>query len=113
MAREIPLENIADYLQESIRLTVVETTLEAEGRLKEKTPVDTGTLRRGWVSDPEKGEITNNVEYAEPVVYGTNLPPSWGGKYKTRQNTVPGYPDLIAKELESWAKKQFQNILRR
>jgi hypothetical protein len=118
MAREIPLEGIADYLQESIRLTVVATVLEAEGRIKSKTPVKTGRLRNAWVSEVPKrglfgGAVTNNVVYAEPVVYGTNLPPSWGGEYRTQQNTTPGYPDLIAKELEPWAKDRFQEILRR
>jgi len=113
MAREIPLDQIGDYYQESVRKLVAITTLEAQQRLKDKTPVDTGRLRNSWVSDPKKGEITNNLVYAEPVVYGTNLPSSWGGEYRTRQNTVPGFPDLIAKELESWAKDRFQDILRR
>jgi len=113
MAREIPLNQIGDYYRESIRILVAATTLEAEKRLKDKTPVDTGRLRNSWQSDPKKGEVTNNVEYAEPVVYGTNLPPSWKGEYRTRQNTVPGYPDLIAKELESWAVRQYNKIANR
>lgn len=122
MAREIPLDQIGDYYRESIRILVAATTLEAEKRLKEKTPVRVvfegepkggGRLRKSWQSDPKKGEVTNNVEYAEPVVYGTNLPPSWKGKYRTRQNTVPGFPDLIAKELESWAQREYNKIANR
>ena len=147
MAREIPLDQIGDYYRESIRVLVAATTLEAEGRLKIKTPVFSksnyssaeldempdffkvngktvplkksidehvgGRLRNAWQSDPAKGEVTNNMEYAEAVVYGTNLPPSWKGKYRTRQNTVPGFPDLIAKELESWAQREFNKILKR
>tara|TARA_Y100000015_G_scaffold15060_1_gene14471 strand:+ start:495 stop:836 length:342 start_codon:yes stop_codon:yes gene_type:complete len=113
MAREIPLDQIGNYYRESIRILVAATTLEAEGRIKSKTPVDKGRLINGWQSDPQKGEIINNVEYAEPVVYGTNLPPSWKGKYRTRKNTVPGFPDLIAKELESWAQREFNKILKR
>jgi hypothetical protein len=113
MAREIPLNQIGDYYRESIRILVAATTLEAEKRLKEKTPVDTGRLREAWQSDPAKGEVTNNVEYAEPVIYGTNLPPSWKGEYRTRQNTVPGFPDLIAKELESWVKREYNKIANR
>jgi len=35
------------------------------------------------------------------------LPPSWGGRYRTRQDTTAGFPELIAKELESWIKGQF------
>ena len=123
MAREIPLDQIGDYYRESIRILVAATTLEAEKRLKEKTPVRVvyegeptggGDLRNAWRSDPAKGEVAiNNVDYAEPVIYGTNLPPSWKGEYRTRQNTVPGFPDLIAKELESWAQREYNKIANR
>ena len=122
MAREIPLDRIGDYYRESLRILVAATTLEAEKRLKEKTPVRVvyegepkggGRLRNAWQSDPKKGEVTNNVEYAEPVIYGTNLPPSWKGEYRTRQNTVPGFPDLIAKELEPWVKREYNKIANR
>ena len=75
-----------------------------------------GTLRGAWqtdVSKPYVGEVTNNMEYAEPVCYGTDLPPSWKGQFKTRQGTRPGFPELIGKELESWAQQQYQKIVRR
>lgn len=44
--------------------------------------------------------IHNAVEYAEPVCMGTALPPSWGGDFQTRQGTIPGFPELITKELQ-------------
>ena len=68
-----------------------------------------GELREAWQTEIKKfrGTIINNKPYAEPVCYGTNLPPSWGGRYRTRQNTQAGFPELIAKELESWIKGQF------
>ena len=68
-----------------------------------------GELREAWQTEIKKfrGTIINNKPYAEPVCYGTNLPPSWGGSYRTRQNTQAGFPELIAKELESWMKGQF------
>ena len=68
-----------------------------------------GELREAWQTEIKKfrGTIINNKPYAEPVCYGTNLPPSWGGKYRTRQDTIAGFPELIAKELESWMKGQF------
>ncbi|BAQ93510.1 phage protein [uncultured Mediterranean phage uvMED] len=113
MTRVIPLDKIGDYYRESIRILVAATTFEAERQIKRATPVDTGRLRAAWQSDPQKGEVTNNVEYAEPVVYGTNLPPSWKGEYRTRQNTVPGFPDLIAKELEPWVKREYNKIANR
>ena len=50
--------------------------------------------------------------YAEPVAYGQNLPPSWGGQYRTRQATVKGYPEIIGKELENWARGEYEKIKR-
>ena len=122
MTRVIPLDKIGDYYRENLRILVAATTLEAEARIKKATPVRVvyegepkggGALRNAWQSDPAKGEVTNNLEYAEPVVYGTNLPPSWKGKFRTRQGTVPGFPDLIAKELESWAQREYNKIANR
>ena len=37
--------------------------------------------------------IINNLPYAEAVTYGTTLPPSWGGTFKTRQDKRAGWPD--------------------
>lgn len=121
MAKEIPLDKIADHVRESIRKTVEIVTLEAEARIKLATPVgETSVLRNSWMSKvPKKGdtdldgEVLNNVVYAEPVIYGTALPPSWGGKFRTRQGTTQGFPDLIAKELEPWAKNVFQSLLKK
>tara|TARA_R100000329_G_scaffold102527_1_gene84383 strand:- start:183 stop:623 length:441 start_codon:yes stop_codon:yes gene_type:complete len=70
-----------------------------------------GQLRESWQTKIGKfqGEVFTNVEYAEPVVYGTNLPPSWGGKYRTRQQTIKGYPELVAKQLEQYIADQFRS----
>ncbi len=69
-----------------------------------------GRLREAWQTKIRKfqGEVTNNLPYAEPVCFGTNLPPSWRGQYKTRQNTVAGFPELIGKELEQYVIQQLR-----
>ena len=59
------------------------------------------------------GTIINNLAYAEPVCFGVNLPPSWGGTYRTRQGTVAGFPALIGKELEEYARREYEKIKRR
>ena len=51
--------------------------------------------------------VHNAVEYAEPVCMGTGLPPSWGDKFKTRQATVEGFPELITKELQVDSQRRF------
>ena len=110
MARRIKLTQIKDFYEELIVDAVAGTTLEWTRRVKKATPVDTGRLRAAWQTDikPLEGTVTNNVVYAEPVCFGTNLPPSWGGKYRTKQKTVAGFPALIGKELEQYVMKQIR-----
>ena len=109
MARRIKVTQIKDFYKELIVDAVAGTTLEWTRRVKKATPVDTGRLRAAWQTDikPLEGTVTNNVVYAEPVCFGVNLPPSWGDQYRTRQNTVAGFPALIGKELEIYINKQF------
>jgi len=112
MAREIRLSGIGDLFEQQVINTVRKATLKAEKDIKEFTPVDTGNLRNSFKNkiEPFIGEVFTNVEYAEPVAYGTNLPESWGGKYRTRQNTIKGYPELIAKQLEQYISDQFRSV---
>ena len=56
--------------------------------------------------------IHNAVEYAEPVCMGTGLPPSWGGSFKTQQGTIPGFPEIITKELQVDSQKRFNDAVR-
>jgi len=115
MTRNIKLGEIGDFMGEQVQELVKITTLEWEARVKGQTPVETGTLRNAWQSkiEPYKGVVSNNVEYAEPVCFGNNLPPSWKGQFRTRQGTVAGFPELIGKELESWTEQQYERIKRR
>ena len=110
MARRIKLTQVKDFYKELIVDAVAGTTLEWTRRVKKATPVDTGRLRAAWQTDikPLEGTVTNNVVYAEPVCFGTNLPPSWGGVYRTKQKTVAGFPALIGKELEQYVIKQLR-----
>ena len=123
MTRKIRLDQIDDVMREAVEDLVAATTLEWTRRVKKATPVRVvfegepkggGQLRAAWQTDikPFEGTIINNVVYAEPVCFGVNLPPSWGGQYRTRQNTVAGFPELIGKELEQYARKEYQKIVR-
>tara|TARA_B100000212_G_C27144306_1_gene434735 strand:+ start:32 stop:484 length:453 start_codon:yes stop_codon:yes gene_type:complete len=73
-----------------------------------------GSLREAWQTQikPLEGTIINNLEYAEPVCFGVNFPPSWGGVYRTRQKTVAGFPEIIGKELEQYARREYERIKR-
>ena len=122
MAREITILQIPKVMEEAVETLVQATTLEWTARVKKATPVRVvyrgepkggGQLRNAWQTDIKKfkGTVSNNLPYAEPVCFGENLPPSWGGRYRTRQSTVAGYPELIAKELQSWADGEYKKIV--
>ena len=120
MARGIRIGNIGDFCREEVEEVVKKTTFVLHGKLKLYeaasnggigTPVDSGVLIGAWeqtMDNPLQGRVFNRTEYAEPVVMGKNLPPSWGGKYRTRQGTIPGYPEQIADEV---AKKDVPKIV--
>ena len=114
MTRKISLNQIDDVMKEAVVDLVAATTLEWTARVKLATPVETGRLRNSWQTDIKKftGTITNNLPYAEPVCFGENLPPSWNKQYRTRQGTVKGYPELIGKQLEKYARNQYEVIKR-
>tara|TARA_B100000886_G_scaffold54610_1_gene33489 strand:+ start:795 stop:1133 length:339 start_codon:yes stop_codon:yes gene_type:complete len=111
MAREIRLSNIGNHFEQKVIDTVRKATFKAEADIKFFTPQDTGTLIGSWERDikPFIGVVFSDVEYAEPVAYGTNLPESWGGIYRTRRNTIKGYPELVAKQLEQYISDQFRS----
>ena len=115
MVRQIKLEQIDDLMAEAVQELVRKTTLQWTTLSKKATPVVSGNLRNGWKTDIQKlqGRIINNVEYAEPVIYGTALPPTWKGRYRTRKQTIKGFPELQAKQLTvSYIPKELKRIIR-
>jgi len=127
MAREIKIKDIAGLMEDEVEHVVRATALEWTAAVKEQTPVRVvlssdppsykggGDLRNAWQTQIGKFQatITNNMEYAEPVLYGNNLPPSWQGSYRTRQGTIPGFPDLLGKEIATKRVPKFIEAFRR
>ena len=116
MVRQIKLEQIDDVMKEAVQELVQKTTLQWTTLAKKATPVgETGNLRNDWKTDIGKlrGTIINRMEYAEPVIYGTALPPSWKGRYRTRQQTIKGFPELQAKQLTvGYIPQELRRIIR-
>ena len=115
MARQIRIDQIDDVMEEAVQRLVEKTTMKWTSLAKKATPVVSGNLRNGWKTNIQKlkGTIINNVEYAEPVIYGTSLPPSWQGKYRTRQQTIKGFPELQAKQLTTqYIPNELRRIIR-
>jgi len=110
MARQIRLDQIDDYAREQLEVLIRTATLEAEKRLKSRTPVKSGDLKRAWqiTQEPLRGSVFNNLPYAAPVIAGTNLPPSWQGK----QRTEP-FLDIVAKDIQTYVQAEAERIGRR
>ena len=58
----------------------------------------------------KKYHIHNNVPYAEPVMLGTSLPPSWGGTYRSNKGLSAGHLDLLAKEVNNEVQDLYKQI---
>ena len=115
MVRQIRIDQIDDLMEEAVQKLVKKTTLRWTELSKKATPVVSGNLRNGWKTDIQKlqGRIINNVEYVEPVIYGTALPPSWKGRYRTRKQTIKGFPELQAKQLTTgYIPQELRRIIR-
>jgi hypothetical protein len=55
--------------------------------------------------------IHNSLPYAEPVIYGSYLPPSWNGRWRSKNNQIEkGYPDVIVREMANWARQRADQI---
>ena len=118
MTRQIRVDQIDDVFKDAVQKLVRKTTLQWTTLSKKATPVVSGNLRNGWKTDIKKfkGTIINNIEYAEPVIFGTALPPSWGGQFRTspKQNTIKGFPILQAKQLTvRYIPNELRKIIRR
>ncbi len=84
---------------------------------KRKTPVDTGTLRRGWSKDPAKKngkifsvEVSNNVEYAQFLEEGHR---KRGGGFKPGEHMLQQSVDAIEKDFHKKVAKGFEEKMKR
>ena len=115
---QTPVFSLDTYTQEELDSMPMFFKVQGKTVPLKKALLERGTggrLREAWQTDIGKFQatISNNMKYAEPVLYGNNLPPSWKGQYRTRQDTIPGFPDLIGKEIAAKRVPKFIEAIRR
>ena len=134
MAKEIKLSQIGDYMEGQIEQLLRVTVLEADGKLKEESPVDTGRFRVSW----QVGENNANSTPAPPGDYKGAPAPLKGSNYRAGQeklgnyysihNNLPyaerlayenwstqataGWVDLIGKQMQAYVRSQYEKIKR-
>ena len=123
MVRKIRLDQINDFAEERFELLLRAAVIETEGRLKEGSPtgeIGGGRLKNSWQFAENNGPgttrllqvVTGNsylvfsdLPYTEPVITGENLPPSWKGDWRSRNNQIKqNYHLTVAKNMQNWIK---------
>ncbi len=85
--KKLRLDEIGNYAEDVIEQAVDFAAANLFQRLRDKSnvPIRDGIMRTRWkirkVSNLES-DLINNLEYAEPVTFGTNLPPTWKNGYQ-------------------------------
>ena len=87
MAREIKLSQIGDYMEDQVEQLLRATVLEADTKLKENSPVDTGRFRISW----QVGENAANSKPAPKGDYEGTPAPLKGSNYRAGQEKLGNY----------------------
>jgi len=100
--REIKLSEIGAYVEGNVSKLVRAMALEAEGQLKQQSPVDTGRFRSSWQKqiEPTEASVYNNLPYAERLANG------WS------KQAPEGWVQTVAANLKPYAEAQARNIER-
>lgn len=102
------------YPEEFCRM-VVDVAVQLEGKVKERTPVDTGRLRNQWrvgkvkkQGDEYYIEVFNNVNYAEPVEYGHRTK---GGNFKEGAHMMELSLAEVSEQLPGYLRQWLDEFL--
>ena len=86
--KKLNLGQIGNFAEDEFEELVKFGAARLEQRLKnpsEEIPIDEGTMFKQWFQRPVSNleiDLINKLEYAEPVTFGTNLPPTWKNGYQ-------------------------------
>ena len=107
--KKLRLDGIGNYAEDVIEQVVDFGAVNLLGKLKgQNVPIDEGIMRNTWkirkVSNLES-DLINNLEYAEPVTFGTNLPPTWKNGYQLSKSDNTPVP-------KDWANRLIEKTKR-
>jgi hypothetical protein len=99
--REIHIAKISSYVRENVSELVRAIALEADGQLKQQSPVDTGRFRENWQKqiEPLEASVSNNLPYAERLANGWSKQAPEGWVQTIAANLKP-YAEAQAREIE-------------
>jgi len=119
----ITLPQLSGYCEAKVQALVRESSIILRSKLIEYSPtgkVSGSTFKSNWQPPVYRdkgltGSIVNiTQDYGEAITFGMNMPPSWGGKFRSRFGLMAGWPEKLAgKDTISMIPSIWANILRR
>ena len=88
MAREIDFDGVDDYLEQLGNFFAQSTVLEADAKLKEATPAQTGRLRASWQIGENAISRDSEPPGKYPEAQGENIPEMKGINYQPGTETI-------------------------
>lgn len=129
MAGVIKFENIGKYAEEQFEKLLRVAVLEADARLKNESPVDTGRFRASWAigqnAAPFQGQPDGQYSAAPPNAVNYQLGNEKPGNIYSIHNNLPyaeplafghspkapsGWVDGVAKNIQTWVTAQADKI---
>ena len=120
----ITLPQLSGYCETKVQDLVREASIQLRNKLEDYSPTGKpsgGTFKSNWQPPVYRdkgltGSIVNITQnYGEAITFGINMPPSWGGKFRTRfPDLTAGWPEKLAgKDTRDMIPGIWSNILRR
>lgn len=114
--KKLRLDGIGNYAEDVIEEVVDFGAANLLTKLKgQDVPIREGIMRNRWkirkVSNLES-DLINNLEYAEPVTFGTNLPPTWKNGYQLSKADLSPIPKDWATRLIEQTERNMMKELR-
>lgn len=85
--RNLPVNQIGNYMGDQLEQLLRVTVLETDNRLKSQSPVDTGRFRVSW----QIGENAADSTPASEGSYGAGITPPKGSNYQPGQEKLGNY----------------------
>lgn len=138
MPKEIPLDQIGNFVEGQVERLLRKTVLQTDSLLKQASPVDTGRFRASWQVGqlgnsstpkppgkypqappltaynytPGKEKLGNYYSVHNNVPYADKLADAPLGQGSSLQTNGPGWVDLIAKDMQDYVKAEYERIKR-
>ena len=114
--KTLNLDQIGNFAEDEVERLVAFGASRLLQKLKSNNvPIDESIMRIAWFQRPVSNleiDLINKLEYAEPVTFGTNLPPTWKNGYQLTTASGKAIPKDWASRLIEQTERNTMKELR-